>query len=61
MGVIEYVLKVECKHAFRLVINQNVLFIILPMSPYYQNTRTRTKSQASVHITDYCDIFLVFT
>ena len=33
---------VEFKHVFRFVINQGVLCIILPMSPYYQNTRTRS-------------------
>ena len=54
-----------CKHVFRFVTNQDVLFIILSKSPYYPNTpdifvtfrSRRTMFQASIHATDHCDVY----
>ena len=41
----------SCKHVFRFVINLVILFIILPMSLYYQNTL------ASMHVKDHYDVY----
>ena len=45
-------LDVKCKHIFRFVINQAILFIIFPMSAYYQNTRTCSRNCSALLIRD---------
>ena len=35
-----HILYVECKHVFHFCISRAILYIIFPMSLYYQNTRT---------------------
>ena len=59
-----YNIFVEREHVFRSVINQAVLFIIIPMPPYFKNTRTRSgnvstipvRNEASIEVTDHCDV-----
>ena len=40
----------ECKHVIRLVVNEVVLFIIIPMSLYYKNTRTGSGNLSAVPV-----------
>ena len=44
----------ECKHVFHFCISRAVLYIIFPMSRYYQNTRTRSGHFPNFLFMAYC-------
>ena len=56
-----HVYYVECKHVFHFCISRAVLYIIYPMSLYYQNTRTRSGNFPNFLFMAYSVLVLIYT